>query len=205
MRIAGGCGDDREPARFRKSNDTEARGKELLNRLAAKQRTGLCLKFIRPATKDSCLLELQTKCDVDYFYWDGRGEYGGVDAPTFTLELKAEERHTGNLTWETDSNLGVKPGWGMTSKADFFAFAFLDREIVYIVHAPTIRAYVQAHAHHLPVKMRHNQSETGEKLNTARFFLVPVGGTNGLQEFARRIGKPIRTLTVGEGESRKAA
>lgn len=77
-------------------------------------------------------------------------QYGDVlfnsaqDGRMWTLELKAEEQHTGNLFLETWSNrnlenpaehakLGCNPGWLVKQTADLLLYHFLDNDTAYLI------------------------------------------------------------------------
>jgi hypothetical protein len=50
----------------------------------------------------------------------------------FTFEMKAEERHTGNLFIETWSNRSERnPGWLYTCRAEYLFYVFTDKGLVY--------------------------------------------------------------------------
>lgn len=52
----------------------------------------------------------------------------------YALEVKAEERHTGNLFLETFSNGSCyKLGWMHTLRADWLLYHFLDKDVLYII------------------------------------------------------------------------
>lgn len=67
-----------------------------------------------------------------------------IEGRTWFAELKAEEKHTGNIFFEVFSNrclssrddhaqYGIKPGWGISNRADLLIYHFLDKDIVYVM------------------------------------------------------------------------
>lgn len=66
------------------------------------------------------------------------------DGRMWSIELKAERRHTGNLFLETWSNRnlddpvshaqrGSNPGWLLKSRADLFMYYFIEADILYVI------------------------------------------------------------------------
>ena len=59
-----------------------------------------------------------------------------------SVEIKAEERHTGNLFLETWSNRHREtPGWMRTLDADFLFSYFLDQDSLYVLNFQKLRAW----------------------------------------------------------------
>jgi hypothetical protein len=67
-----------------------------------------------------------------------------INGRVFSIELKAENRHTGNLFLETWSNrnlnskanhamVGSNPGWMMKTRADLLFYYFIDADTLYII------------------------------------------------------------------------
>lgn len=60
----------------------------------------------------------------------------------YGLEIKAEERHTGNWYLETWSNLPeLNPGWMVTSRADWLAYFFCDVRVLYITNMRQLQSW----------------------------------------------------------------
>lgn len=67
-----------------------------------------------------------------------------IDGKSWFAELKAEERHTGNIfveifsnrclsTREQNAEHGITPGWSITNRADILMYHFLDKDVLYII------------------------------------------------------------------------
>jgi hypothetical protein len=125
---------------------------------------------MRPGVPTSVLHEIQIKHDIDYVFWDE----GTPQKQCFTMEMKAEREHTGNIPWEIASDKGLSPGWGMTTKADFLAFVFLDISRIYLAKVPDLRECIRRHRNELRVGKRQNYSRSGDPLNLTEVLLVPV-------------------------------
>jgi hypothetical protein len=66
----------------------------------------------------------------------------GFHSDVIGLELKTEERHTGNLFIETWSNKEHwNPGWIYTSLADYMLYHFLDREVCYVISMKALKKF----------------------------------------------------------------
>jgi hypothetical protein len=74
------------------------------------------------------------------------------EGSVFSIELKAEERHTGNLFLETWSNKnledagshaerGSNPGWLIKVKADLLFYYFLDTDQLYILSVLALKRW----------------------------------------------------------------
>lgn len=62
---------------------------------------------------------------------------------TTTVELKIEERHTGNIFIETFSNREFgKLGWLHTSQSDYIIFYFRDQDRLYGMSLPSLRHWL---------------------------------------------------------------
>lgn len=62
------------------------------------------------------------------------------------IELKVEEKHTGNLFLETWSNRSrLVPGWLFTCHADFLWYYFLDEKKLYTVAIPALKQWAYGH------------------------------------------------------------
>lgn len=58
------------------------------------------------------------------------------------IEVKCEQRFTGNLFLETWSNRSrCTPGWLLTSRADWLWYYFLDTSQLYSIRLPALRAW----------------------------------------------------------------
>jgi len=65
-----------------------------------------------------------------------------TDERTFwTVEVKTEQRYTGNLFIETWSNRDFKRGWLFSLRADLLLYYFLDRDELYILPLPRLQAW----------------------------------------------------------------
>jgi len=157
-------------ALFSESVAVEVRGDTLMNHFISNCPKGLVFLPIRPGAKESILHQVQRAHDVDYVFWD----VSRLQKQVFTMEMKAEEKHTGNLVWETASDKGLRPGWGMITKADYLAFVFLDISRIYIVRVAEMREYIRSHRDTLRTGRRQNRNSNGEDLNITEFMLVPV-------------------------------
>src|SRR5262245_52399532 len=61
----------------------------------------------------------------------------------YSIELKAERRHTGNLFLELWSNKSRwTPGWMYTCRADFLFYYFLDKRVLYILDMRKLKAWL---------------------------------------------------------------
>lgn len=156
-------------AMFSRSVATEAKGEAFLNRFIESRVKEFIFMPIRPG-EGSVLHEIQKVHDVDYIFWDT----SRPQKQCFAMEMKAEERYTGNLVWETSSNKGLRPGWGMTTKADYLAFVFLDKQRIYFVRVADMREYIKQNCEKLRVECKQNYATNGSLQNLTEFMLVPI-------------------------------
>ena len=74
----------------------------------------------------------------------------------YTVEIKVEEKHTGNLFLETWSNrnldnkaehgvIGSNPGWLFKQRADLLFYYFLDADILYIISLFRLQQWAFGH------------------------------------------------------------
>jgi hypothetical protein len=65
-----------------------------------------------------------------------------------TMEVKTEERHTGNLFLEVWSNRKTgRPGWMETCRSDVIGLLFLDREVCYVYDFARLREWANGPSH----------------------------------------------------------
>lgn len=78
------------------------------------------------------------------------------DGSARSVEIKCEDRHTGNLFLETWSNknldsrddysrYGPNPGWLMTSRADLLFYYFLDVDRLYVIDMLKLKRWAFGH------------------------------------------------------------
>lgn len=87
------------------------------------------------------------------------------------VEVKAEERFTGNLFWETWSNYPVRQGWGRTTPADELYYLFRNNNSAYrISDLPTFKWLID---YFEPTLKEISQSKYDQH-NDTRGLLVPI-------------------------------
>ena len=104
----------------------------------------------------------------DYFVCHAAGP--DFAAPAF-VDLKVEQRFTGNFFVETWSNYPVNPGWLSKSKATGIVYVFLRPEpSVFLFGLPAMRRYVAQNRGTLKevIQRQHEQN------NETRGLLVPI-------------------------------
>lgn len=159
---------NKPPAIWQDSRETERQGNALLLDFLSVLPRPINVWPIKPGMPDSILHLLQREFDTDYIY------FPDDDGIMYTLEMKAEEKHTGNLVWEIASDLGLSPGWGMKVKADYLLFVFLDLRRFYLCKTSVLREFIRENRERLHVRTRHNMSRDGRLLNITVFMLVPI-------------------------------
>ncbi len=96
---------------------------------------------------------------------------GPSSRDSVTVELKAEQRTTGNLFLETWSNRKTqRPGWIRSSKAVGLLYLFLDTETLYVAHMGKLQEWATANLSRFPEKMQAKHQQENETVG----HIVPV-------------------------------
>ena len=101
------------------------------------------------------------------------------DRQTVTcIEVKAEEKHTGNLFIERWSNRArFNPGWFETLATDLLWYHFLDKDVVYEIPYLNFRRWMYWHeGTGYPTSNKFRQAKQGkyDQLNDTWGYLVPL-------------------------------
>lgn len=94
------------------------------------------------------------------------------------IEVKAEQKYTGNVFLERWSNRSrFTPGWFETLKTDLLWYHFLDQDIVYEFHFEKLRKWMYWHdGRGFPISNRFPQAEQKqyEQQNDTWGYIVPL-------------------------------
>ena len=125
---------------FSRCQQIEEHGLRILTPLLYERSGG---RYVR-TDKGRLSYEIQKKYG-DFFANNTNGEI-------IALEIKVEEKHTGNLFLEEYSNREHDtPGWMETLDADVLWYLFLDRRLIYEIHFPSLRTWYQENKHKHPL------------------------------------------------------
>lgn len=111
------------------------------------------------------------------WYQRQNGDYVGTTAKGgqfVTIELKTEQRTTGNLFLETWSNLrfgGSQPGWLHTLQAEWLWYSFLDEKAVYMMRHQTLWEWSMKHGN---INRYRQRMAISDQRNETYGHLVPV-------------------------------
>lgn len=121
--------------------------------------------------KGSLCFELQAMAG-DVLFNDKQGN-------CVSVELKFEQRHTGNFFFETWSNRSPsmpKPGWTKTLRSDYVLYFFLDTYELYIIDRPKMFEwlFVEGNERKYPERPQSKY----EQLNKTVGLIVPIEDTS---------------------------
>lgn len=176
---------------FQEASEIEAEGiEDVLRFLRGKAKQGQIVQ----TDKGSLSYELQTMAG-DLLFNDKQGRL-------ITVEVKIEQRHTGNLFIEDWSNLDSnrpKPGWIATLWCDYIAYYFLSSKQLYILNRPALFdwLYIRDNARRLETRVQQKYKQR----NQTRGLLAPLSKIRQYDEAAKGADrKPIIALSIDLGE-----
>lgn len=116
---------------------------------------------------------------------------GPATRETVAVELKAEERTTGNLFLETWSNRRTgREGWIRTSRAVGLIYCFLDTESIYVAHMGRLQEWATTQLHCYPERVQQKHSQSNETVG----HIVPIlrlSAEVGLRRFHVRANRQV--------------
>lgn len=105
-----------------------------------------------------------------------QAKYGDVfvnkNGHLYTIEIKAERKHTGNLFLESWSNYPVNEGWMKKLDADWLFYHFLDINKLYIINFVSLCRW--AFNDWRIYEFRETQQKKYNQPNDTRGYIVPV-------------------------------
>ncbi len=111
--------------------------------------------------------EYQDK-DIDGILWTKKGR-------AIPVELKTDKYTTGNIFFETVSNLKYNtPGCMYKTKAEYLYYYFPNYRRMYCIPMNEYRQWVEEHKHEFPVQRVRNENKKTKQIHYACGYLIPL-------------------------------